>query len=277
MTPSLSALREKAHGIRRTTLELCIHAGKGHLSSCLSCTDMLVALYHGGGMRHDPGNPDWEQRDRFVLSKGQASPVLYAILADLGYFDPRELQYFAKPNGIFGVHLQMDVPGVEITAGSLGQGFGTAAGMALAAKMNRENHLTYALLGDGELYEGSIWETAMFVAHNRLNNLVTLVDRNFQCVTDFTENILALESIEAKFSAFGFNTIRLDGHSMEALVSALIPLRNRPRSRPTVIIADTVKGAGVKTICHDPLWHGVAPQGKTADQCLMDLEENHGH
>ncbi|MFH2033917.1 MAG: thiamine pyrophosphate-dependent enzyme, partial [Candidatus Margulisiibacteriota bacterium] len=169
-------LEQRANKVRRDVLKMCIQAKTGHVTSSMSCIDMLVALFHGGLLRHNPKNPTDPQRDRFILSKGQASPALYAVLADAGYFDPSELDRFAQKDGKFGVHLQKSVPGAEITCGSLGHGFGIAAGVALAAKMNRELYITYTMLGDGEHYEGSIWETAMFASHNNLNNLVAIVD-----------------------------------------------------------------------------------------------------
>lgn len=275
MDKLIESLSNKSFEIRKTMLDMCIDAGKGHVTSCLSCIDLLVALYYGKILRYDTVNPKWEGRDRFVLSKGQASPALYTILADLGFFDKKELKSFTKLNGKFSVHLQKDVPGVELTVGSLGQGYGIAAGMARSAKMNRELHNVFAILGDGECYEGSIWETAMFASHNNLNNLITIVDRNYLCVTDFTENLVALEPMEDRWSSFGFNTIRIDGHSFEQILQALKPLRTRNSAKPTVIIADTIKGEGVESLCYDPLWHGRAPRDEAAKQSLIDLKRRY--
>ena len=272
MQDLITRLESKSYEIRKTMLEMCIEAGKGHVTSCLSCIDILVALYYGNQLRYDPKNPEWEERDRLILSKGQASPALYSILADLDFFDKKELEKFTKRGGIVAVHLQKDVPGVEITVGSLGQGYGIAAGIALGAKMNRSLHFVYALLGDGECYEGSIWETAMFASHNNLNNLITIIDRNYLCVTDFTENLLALEPLDEKWKSFGFNVIRINGHSFEDIIDALEPLKARPSNRPTVIIADTTKGEGVDSLCYDPLWHGRAPTGDIAQKCLEEFE-----
>lgn len=276
-TDKSDALKAIAKNIRKTMLEMCIMAKTGHVTSSMSSVDILVALYYGNIMRHDPKNPKWENRDRFILSKGQASPAYYTVLAELGYFDKSELGKFSKEGGKFSVHLQKDIPGVEITAGSLGQGFGVAAGIALGAKMNRELYMTYVLLGDGELYEGSIWETAMFASHNRLNNLVTIIDRNYLCVTDFTENLVQLEPLEDKWASFGFNVIRLDGHSIDAIIKAIIPLRSRISSKPTVIIADTIKGKGVKSMCYDPQWHGLAPLDEKAKHAIQDLNEDNNN
>ncbi|RJQ27258.1 transketolase [Candidatus Parcubacteria bacterium] len=277
MDQCIERLEKKSRQIRKEMLQMCIDAGKGHVTSSMSCVDIMVSLYYGGVMRFRPSEPEWPGRDRLILSKGQASPALYTVLADLGFYGKAELKKFAKLGGKFAVHLQKDVPGVEITAGSLGQGYGIAAGMALAAKMDRELFTVYAILGDGECYEGSIWETAMFAAHNRLNNLVTIIDRNYMCVTDFTENLIALEPFESKWEAFGFNVQRIDGHSFWDLLAVLNPLKSRPSDRPTVIIADTTKGKGVESLCFDPLWHGCAPKGEIAAQCMRELEKGGLH
>lgn len=272
MKKTIKSLRKKAENIRKNVLNMCIQAQTGHVTSSLSCIDILVSLYHGNVMRHRPNDPGWEQRDRFILSKGQASPALYAVLADCGYFNSKELNNFAQKGGNFGVHLQDSVPGVEITSGSLGQGFGLAAGLALGAKKNRNLHLVFTLLGDGECYEGSIWETAMFAAHNQLNNLVAIVDRNYLCVTDFTENLIALEPLDKKWQAFGWEVKRINGHSIEEIISTLCPLRSRPSSKPLVVIADTVKGEGAASLCYQPLCHGIAPKGEEAEIAIRELE-----
>lgn len=273
----IQRLEKKSFEIRKKILELCIKAGTGHVTSSMSCVDIMVTLYYGGVMDFDPKNPQWPQRDRFIVSKGQASPALYAILADLGYFDIKELDKFAQKDGKFGVHLQKDVPGVELTVGSLGQAFGVAAGIALGAKLNRELYMIFTLLGDGECYEGSVWETAMFASHYRLNNLVAIIDRNYLCVTDFTENLIALEPLEKKWESFGWNVVRIDGHSFSALLEALKDVKSRKSQKPLVIIADTVKGKGIKSMCYQPLWHAVVPKGeeeKIAIQCLKKEYEN---
>jgi len=263
-------VESKAREIRKAMVTMCIGAGKGHVTSSLSCVDILVALYYGI-MKYDSKNPNWEERDRLIVSKGQASPALYSVLADVGFFSKKELDNFLQKGSRLGVHLNKDVPGVELSVGSLGQGFGVAAGMALAAKMNMERHTTYCVLGDGECYEGSIWETAMFAAHNRLNNLVPIIDRNYMCVMDFTENLLALDSLEEKWDSFGFRSIRVDGHSIKHLQDVLLFLKNKPYAKPTVIIADTVKGKGVDSLSYDPVWHGVTPRGNVALDILKEL------
>lgn len=275
MSDIIRRLERKAYDIRKATLDMCIKAETGHVTSSMSCIDLLVALYYGDIMRHDPENPQWPQRDRLILSKGQASPALYTVLADCGYFDKNDLDLFAQQGGKFGVHLQQNVPGVEITCGSLGQGFGIAAGIALVAKMNRDLHLVFAILGDGECYEGSIWETAMFASHNKLNNLVTFVDRNYLCVTDFTENLVALEPVDDKWRSFGWDVLRIDGHSFEEIFDALKGIRSRKSEYPLVIITDTVKGNGIDFISNVPLWHGIAPKGEDAKNARKALQKRY--
>lgn len=272
----LGVLKQAAKRLRKNTLEMCIKAGTGHVTSSMSCVEILTALYHGSILNVDPADPKAPGRDRFILSKGQASPIYYNVLADMGFFPSKDLDLFAQKGGKFGVHLQNDVPGVEMTAGSLGHGLGVAAGMALAAEKNRELHLTFVLLGDGELYEGSNWESAMFAAHNKLSNLVAIVDRNYLCVTDFTEKLIALEPLDQKWQAFGWDVKRIDGHSFPEIFSALKDVRSRKSSKPLAIIADTVKGKGIRHICYQPLWHALVPKGPdmgAARKCLEDFNE----
>jgi len=259
---TIQELKKKANEIRKLVFDMCCKARTGHVTSAFSSVEILVALYYGGILRYDPKNPTWDCRDRFILSKGQASVLLYPILADVGYFPKEELDNFCKAEGKFGVHLQHSVPGAEITSGSLGMGFGIATGMAMAIKLNRELHMVYALLGDGECYEGSIWEAAMFASHNRLNNLLAIVDRNHLCVTNFTENMLELEPLEEKWRSFGWNAVTINGHSFGDILHTLSGVRSRKSSKPLVVIADTVKGQGVSFMCDKPLWHGVPPTEK---------------
>lgn len=275
MNQLFTKLKKKSFKIRKMVLEMCIKSGTGHLTSSLSCIEILAVLYYGKILKFNPKKPAWEGRDRFILSKGQASPALYVVLGDLGYFNKKELNKFAQKDGKFGVHLQNSVPGVELTVGSLGQGFGVGAGLALAAKMNRKTNLVFTLLGDGECYEGSIWETAMFAAHNNLNNLIAIIDRNYLCVTDFTEHLVKLEPMGDKWSSFGWEVIRIDGHSTEEVWGALDFAKSRKSDKPLVIIADTVKGRGIKCLTNNPLWHGMAPRGKDIQLCRRELERSY--
>ena len=273
MLKNIEELEKKAKYIRNLILDMCVKAGTGHVTSSFSCTEIMVALFYGGMLKFDPKNPTWPDRDRFILSKAQASVILYPILADLGFFPKEALDRFIQADGIFGVHLQYDVPGAEITSGSLGHGFGVAAGLALSAKMKRELFMTFALLGDGECYEGSIWETAMFASHHRLNNLIAIVDRNHMCATDFTENIVTLEPLDEKWKSCGWRVINIDGHSFAEIFKALSGFRSRKYNQPLVIIADTTKGKGVEFLSDHPFWHSLAPKGQQALEAKKELNK----
>ncbi|MFA6091895.1 MAG: transketolase [Elusimicrobiota bacterium] len=268
MQTKIERLEKKAQHIRELLLKMCCRAGTGHVTSAFSCTEIMVALYYGGLLRFDPKNPEWAGRDRFILSKGQASVLLYPILADLGFYPVKELDKFNSADGMFGVHLQHDVPGVEITSGSLGHGIGLATGLALAFKMDREWPMVYALLGDAECYEGSVWEAAMFASHHRLSNLVAIIDRNHMGATNFTEHMVELEPLADKWRAFGWDVVSVNGHSFEQLLGALDGLRSRKVAKPRLVIADTVKGKGIPFMCYDPLWHACVPKGEKQKMAL---------
>lgn len=272
MNPSINNIEEfqkKCQELREKVLQMCIKAGTGHVTSSFSCVEILAALYYTGILKYDPANPKWEDRDRFILSKGQASPLLYVLLADLGFCPKDSLNKFCCSDGLFGVHLQNDVPGVEMTAGSLGHGLGVGAGIALSSKMNNKSYKVFCVLGDGECYEGSIWESAMFVSHYNLTNLITIVDRNALCVTDYTEKIVHLDPLEEKFKSFGLNAISINGHSYDELMDTLDKAMNS--DKPTIIIANTIKGKGIPFMENKPLWHGLAPQGEDAERAIKEL------
>lgn len=273
MTKEISELKRKANYIRKQVLDMCVRAGTGHVTSSFSCAEILVTLYYGGILSYNPSDPKWEERDRFILSKGHASPILYAILADIGFFPIDELDRFCQADGIFGVHLQHDVPGVEITSGSLGHGLGIGSGMALAAKMDNKKYKIFVLLGDGECYEGSIWESAMFAVHHKLDNLIAIIDRNRLCVTGFTEQIVKLDPFVRKWEGFGWETTTMDGHSFEELFSVLQKFVLGKSGKPKVIIANTIKGKGVSFMENQHLWHGVAPKGEQAKLAKEELNK----
>jgi transketolase len=209
-------------------------------------------------MRFDPKNSMSPSRDRFIMSKSHASPILYAVLADCGFFDKKQLDIYAEPDGFLGTLLDEQVPGAEILGGSLGCGFGIAAGMAFALKRERSRSLVFTLLGDGECGEGSVWETAMFVGFQRLNNLVTIIDRNHITASAFIQDDFGNEPFEDKWAAFGFNVITADGHSFPELLDAFKNVRSKRSSSPTVVICDTVKGKGINFIENEPFWHSKA-------------------
>jgi len=270
---------KKANQLRMDTLEMCLKAGTGHVTSCMSCADILATLYHGEILDHDPKNPQSEERDSFILSKGQASPILYAALADRGYFPKSWMSKFAKgtdgtgKNAPFGVHLQCTVPGVEFTTGSLGYGLGYGTGMAEAIKLNGKSNKVFVLLGDGELYEGANWEAAMYASHHQLNNLIAIVDRNSMCTNNYTEQIVKLEPLRDKWESFGWDVSKVNGHSVKDLSDALVEAKYSAILRPHVIIAETIKGRGISSMTGKLYLHGVTPSGENAKIAKKDLKD----
>jgi transketolase len=266
-------LDERARHLRQMILEVLRRSGAGHAATALSCADIITALYHGGALRLDPMTPDKPDRDRFLMSKGHAATALYCALADLGFFPLEELWRTAGVDGRMGVHLQRDVPGVEATSGSLGQGLGLGCGMALAARRTRADWLTFVLLGDGELNEGSVWEALLFAGHHRLNNLAAIVDRNHMCCSDYTENCLSLEPLDKKLTSFGWEARTIDGHDPDAMAVEFRKLRGRPSSKPTVFIAETIKGKGIPWEENAPMCHFYHPQGEELERAIAQLAE----
>ncbi len=265
-----SHLRETARQVRLDIIEMLFQAGSGHTGGSLSATDILVALFFGH-MRLKPGDPCWPQRDRFVLSKGHAAPALYAVLSRLGYFPREELATLRR----FGSSLQGHpdsacTPGVEVPTGSLGQGLSIANGMALAARLNGHGTRVYALLGDGEVQEGQIWEAAMSAAHYRLDNLAAILDRNRLQIDGRTAEVMSLEPLARKWEAFGWHTVQVDGHSFPELLAALKGAED-VKGRPSMIIANTVKGKGVSIFENQVKYHGVAPNKEEYQQALKEL------
>ena len=264
-------LEEKANWVRRQTLEMIVSANKGHIGGAFSCTDILVALYYGGILHVDPSNPNWSQRDRFILSKGHSCTALYAVLADLGFFPTSELSSFCQKGSMLGGHPDRNIPGIEADTGSLGHGLGIAAGLALCAKIDKKDYITIVLLGDGECHEGSVWEAAMFAGHHQLNNLIAVVDRNRQCVTDFTEDCNRLEPFAEKWRAFNWDVRDVNGHSFEELLGAFGDLRSRDSTRPLMVIANTIKGKGISFMEGRIAWHHGVPAGENLKIARQEL------
>jgi len=264
-------LRNKARSIRRRTFEMVIGAGKGHLGGSLSCVEILVALYHGKILRFDPKDPCWEERDIFIMSKGHSNNSLYVVLADVGFYDPAMLKSFSKDGSIFSQHCDMQVPGVELITGSLGHGLGVAAGIGLGYKLDKRENMIFVMMGDGECQEGSVWEAATFAAHHRLDALVALVDRNGLGSEDFTEKTAPLEPFQDKWKAFGWDVRTVDGHSVEELVTVLEGCRTRRDGRPLVIIANTIKGKGIRSLENQPRAHHTVPKGEEIEKARQEL------
>lgn len=266
----IAGLTEKAREIRLDIVRMLTEAGSGHPGGALSAADIVTCLYFWE-MRHNPRQPKWEDRDRFVLSKGHAAPVLYAALASSGYFEQEKLMTLRKMGSPLQGHPDtLKLPGVEASTGSLGQGMGWALGMALAARMDRRDSRIYAMVGDGEIQEGLVWEAAMAAAHYKLDNLTVIVDKNGLQIDGRTADVMNPEPVEAKFKAFGWHTIEIDGHDIPGILSALTQARAN-QGKPTAIIAATVKGRGVDFMENAAEWHGKAPsreQLETAETCL---------
>ena len=268
-TYSIDELRGIARELRRDVVEMTYRAGSGHPGGSLSEIEILTASYFQV-MRHDPQNPSWPDRDRFILSKGHACPGLYAVLAKRGYFPPEELWTFRKINSRLQGHAHTMTPGVEMNSGSLGQGLSFAIGAALAARLDSKAYRVYVLLGDGECDEGQVWEAAMAAAHYQLDNLTAFVDRNRIQNDRFTSEVMELEPLGAKWRAFGWKVLEVDGHDIGQVLDA-VAKAHRTRGRPTVIVAHTVKGKGVSFMENNPDFHGRAPTKDEYEQAMKEL------
>jgi transketolase len=258
----------KPSQLRQMILQSVKLSGTGHVATSFSCAEILTALYFGGILRYDTKNQNWKNRDRFLLSKGHAATAFYCVLAMAGYIQKEIALNVAGKDSLVGVHLQADIPGVEFTGGSLGQGLGLGAGMALAARMNRQNHMVFVLTGDGECNEGSIWESALFAGHHKLNNLVWLIDRNHMQCSDFTENCVSLESLEDKITAFGWRVRRCNGNDRDDIIDKLSDIRSRVTREPLCLICDTVKGKGLPRVENDLLAHHYLPDPDEIDELI---------
>ena len=249
------------------------HAAKsGHPGGSLSAAELMSVLYFNK-MRHDPSNPDWEDRDRFVLSKGHVAPVLYAALAEAGYFPIDDLMTLRKIGSKLQGHpVRGKVPGVEMSTGSLGQGLSMACGIALAGKMDGKDYKTYCLLGDGELQSGQNWEAAMFARQYGLSNLIAIVDRNRLQITGNTEEVISLDPLPEKWRAFGWNVIVANGHKVRQVIDAL-DKASRSTRNPTMIILNTVKGNGVSFMENQVGFHGKACNDEELAKAVAELEE----
>jgi transketolase len=263
-----------ASNIRKSIIETINTAGSGHVGGSLSIVELLTVLYFSE-MNMDVRNPGWEDRDRLVLSKGHASPALYSVLAERGFFPKEMLRTFRQIDSPLSGHVEMHVPGVDMSTGSLGQGLSVAVGMALAAKAERKSYRVYCMIGDGELEEGQIWEAAMCAGHYRLNNLVAIVDNNGLQIDGPIREIMSSYPIDKKFEAFNWNVISIDGHDYGQIIEAFNEARLK-KDCPTVIVAKTVKGKGVSYMENNVAWHGKAPnqdEYRIAMQELCQVDE----
>lgn len=263
-------LQNIAQELRITGLKMVQNANSGHIGGAFSLSEIMSVLYFEK-MNIRPEEPEWEDRDRFVLSKGHATVALYPTLATRGYFPLEELKTFRKIDGNLSGHAEMThVPGVEMSTGSLGQGLSTAVGMALAAKTLGKTFKTYAVVGDGEIAEGQIWEACMYAGSHGLDNLIVILDSNKVQLDGTVKEILDTGDLEAKFSSFGFHVISVDGHDVEQLANA-VDEANAVKGKPIMIIANTVKGKGVSFMEGKSKWHGKTPTSEEFAQAFDEL------
>ena len=266
----ITRLKNTAHGLRRDILEMTTLAASGHPTSGMSCIDILTALYFKI-MKHDPKNPEWAGRDRFIMSKGHASPALYAALCQSGYFAREELKHFRQINSMLQGHPdRVKVPGVEISTGSLGTGLSVGNGMAFAGKLDKKDYRVYVLFGDGELQEGQCWEAIMATPYFKFDNVTLIVDRNNLQNDGWVNETKGIEPVDRKFEAFGWKVIKINGHKFEEIIPALE--KARASKVPVCIIAKTIKGKGVKFMENDPDMHGKALTKEQYEEALKILE-----
>ncbi|WP_350344156.1 transketolase [Proteinivorax tanatarense] len=268
---NLTQMTEAAKSIRRHIVNMVTDAKSGHPGGSLSAVEIMTALYFQT-MDVDVDNPQKELRDRFVLSKGHATPVLYGTLAEKGYFPKEELTTFRKINTLLQGHPDMkEIPGVDMSSGSLGQGLSVANGMALAQKLDNTGKRVYTLLGDGEVQEGQIWEAAMTAAHYKLGNLVAFLDFNGLQIDGDINNVMSPSPLKEKWEAFNWHVQEIDGHCFEEIFDA-IEKANKITEKPSIIIAKTVKGKGISFMENNAGWHGSAPSEEQRQQALKELE-----
>lgn len=274
---SVVQIEERARHMRTEIIKMLAEAGSGHPGGSLSAADIVASLYFGGVMNYNENDPKDPSRDRFILSKGHAAPVLYAALAEVGYIPAEELSTLRKLHSRLQGHPDSKkVPGVEVSTGSLGQGLSIAAGLALglkvdAAKSSAEPQHVFTLLGDGEIEEGQVWEAAMFASHYELDNLIAIVDNNNLQIDGDVRDVAGLSDISAKFQAFGWQTIEVDGNDVSAVLTAL-KAAVLLEGTPVCIVAHTIKGKGVSFMENQAGWHGKAPNQEQAAAALAELE-----
>ena len=260
-----------ANRIRQHIIEGTFHAKSGHPGGSLSATDVITYLYFKE-MKVDPKNPKWEDRDRFVLSKGHAAPALYGALAVRGFFPEDGIQNLRKPQSFLQGHPDMrKIPGVDMSTGSLGQGVSAAVGMALNGKITGKDYRVYSVLGDGEIQEGQVWEAAMFAANRKLDNLTIFIDNNNLQIDGTMEEVNSPYPIPEKFQAFGWNTVEIDGHDFDQIEDAIAQAK-RVKDKPTAVIMHTVKGKGVSFMENQVGWHGVAPNAEQYENAMNELK-----
>lgn len=267
----LKKLEELCLESRKNILSMVYNAQSGHIGGAFSAVEIMTVLFHKC-MKTAPlwkQDSNYENRDRFVLSKGHASSILYSVLSQLGYFPREELMTFRKLGGRLQGHPTKLCPGVEVPTGSLGQGLSIACGIAMALKLDKNPAKVFALLGDGELQEGSVWEAFMHITHLKLDNIIAIIDRNRLQIDGCTENVKSLDDLKAKIEAFNWEVIEIDGHDMKAIYNAIETAKSA--GKPVVILANTIKGKGVSFMENNAGWHGKAPNKEDFEKAMAEL------
>ena len=266
-------LLSKSKWLRKSLFDMAMSQKSGHIPSCFSMVEIMISLYYGGVAKVFKGNPDSPDRDYIFVSKGHASMTQYPILADYEFFPKSELNKFTQAGGILGLYADYKIPGIEGISGSLGHGVGMGAGIALDAKKNNKNNKAFVIVGDGECYEGSIWETAMFAAHHKLDNLIVIVDLNHLCILGRTKDLLDQGDLGEKWKSFGWHVEYVDGHSYKSLMGGFDSI-NKTKGKPIVLIAETVKGKGISFMEGQSQWHNRMPDDAQLLQAIKELEIN---
>ncbi|MEM9141566.1 MAG: transketolase [Bacteroidota bacterium] len=262
-------LKDKARKIRKEIVTMVHRANSGHVGGSLGAADLVVALYHHL-MKHDSTNPEWESRDRFILSKGHCTPVIYAVLADCGYFPEQDLLGFRRPGSHLQGHpYQPKTPGIDASTGTLGIGISTAVGMALGAKLKGQKHYYYVLCGDGEIQEGQVWEAAAFANKYKLDNLIGFVDRNYLQTDGHSEKVMPMDPLDAKWASFGWKVFEMNGHDFNEIIDTVE--KAKKENRPVMIITNTTKGKGVSFMENKAEWHGKPPGIQDFKKAIQEL------
>jgi transketolase len=265
-------LKQKATWVRKETLRIHQIAPETRIASSLSPVEIFTVLFYGKMIQYDPTRLQWEKRDRLIISKGHGAICFYPILADLGFFDKEELRRVGQEGSFLGCIPDCIIPGFETTNGALGHGLGVACGIALGLKRKGRNEKVFVLLGDGELFEGSVWEAIMFAGEHKLDNLFVIVDRNRACMLDFCENVINLDPLDEKFGNFGWNVVTASGHDIPDLYRVFATWRENKEERPRVLLANTVKGKGVPILETDPLSHVKNLKPEEIERIMAELE-----
>jgi len=269
-----SKLISKSKWLRKEIFGMVVKVNQGHIASSLSQAEILVSLYYGGILNLKKNNPKYPGRDRVIVSKGHSAMGAYPIFADFGYIKKNELSKYGTPKGILRIYGDKSIPGIETTSGSLAQAPSIASGFAYCSKIDKQNFYTYVVLSDGEHYEGQLWEAAMFASHYKLDNLVFIVDRNKQIILGKTEKLLKLEPLGKKWQSFGWNVYEVDGHKYSQLIPVLKKSRKLKNGKPTLIIANTIKGKGISYMEDVTRWHNTMPNSEQIKIAKKDLQKN---